>query len=441
MYPDRQYWNPEIETVPREGLEKIQLDLLRDLLDRAYRSSPFYRDFYRKAGVRPEDLRTLRDLRYFPFVDKHIARETYPDGMLMVPWSQVREVHGAATTRRQTLPIFATEKDLEDWGERCARVLWMAGLRAGDIVQNAFRFGLSTGGFGFHYGAMKAGMISLPTSIGSTDRQIDLILDVGTTGVVMMPSYAFYLGMRAQERGIDLAKESSLRVGLFGAEPTGARMKERLGELLGLTAYGEYGMNECLGPGMACQCLVERGMHAWADQFLIECVDPATGEPVPEGGQGELVWTWLSAEATAVIRYRSHDISKITWDRCSCGRTHPRVRRIVGRTDGALSIGGYIVYPSKIEDVVRIFPEFGPYHVLLDSARGLDNLTIRVEIKEGVHVPSSDLANKLKTAVRSYMTVTPIVEVMAPGTLSMGEGTSSRILDYRKGSGRYAEAD
>ena len=441
MYRERQYWNPEVETMPREGLEKIQLDLLRDLLNRAYHSSPFYRDFYNKAGVHPEDVRTLQDLRYFPFVDKHIARETYPDGMLMVPWSQVREVHGAATTRRQTLPIFATEKDLEDWGERCARVLWMAGLRSGDIVQNAFRFGLSTGGFGFHYGAMKAGMISIPTSIGSTDRQIDLILDVGTTGVVMMPSYAFYLGMRAQERGIDLAKESSLRVGLFGAEPTGARMKERLGELLGLTAYGEYGMNECLGPGMACQCLVERGMHAWADQFLIECVDPSTGEPVPEGGQGELVWTWLAAEATAVIRYRSHDISRITWDRCSCGRTHPRVRRIVGRTDGALSIGGYIVYPSKIEDVVRIFPEFGPYHVLLDSARGLDHLTIRVEMKDGVHVPSKDLAAKLKTAVRSYMTVTPIVEVMAPGTLSMGEGASSRILDYRKGSGRYAEAD
>jgi phenylacetate-CoA ligase len=247
--------------------------------------------------------------------------------------------------------------------------------------------------------------------------------------------------MRAQERGIDLARESSLRVGLFGAEPTGARMKERLGELLGLTAYGEYGMNECLGPGMACQCLVERGMHAWADQFLVECVDPSTGEPVPEGGQGELVWTWLCAEATAVIRYRSHDISRITWERCSCGRTHPRVRRIIGRTDGALSIGGYIVYPSKIEDVVRLFPEFGPYHVLLDSARGLDCLTIRVEIRDGVHVSSGDMASKLKTAVRSYMTVTPVVEVMAPGTLAMDEGTSCRILDYRKGSGRYAEAD
>jgi phenylacetate-CoA ligase len=288
---------------------------------------------------------------------------------------------------------------------------------------------------------MKAGMISVPTSTGSTDRQIDLILDVGTTGITMMPSYAFYLGMRAQERGIDLARESSLRVGLFGAEPTGTRMKERLGELLGLTAYGEYGMNECLGPGMACQCLVERGMHAWADQFLLECVDPSTGEPVSEGGQGELVWTWLSAEATAVIRYRSHDISRITWDRCGCGRTHPRIRRIIGRTDGALSIGGYIVYPSKIEDVVRLFPEFGPYHVILDSARGLDCLNIRVEVKDGVHVPSRELASRLTTAVRSYMTVTPVVEVMAPGTLTMGEGTSYRILDYRKGSGRYAEAD
>lgn len=441
MFPGRAYWNPEIETMPREQLEALQLGRLRDLVDRAYRNSPFYRDFYDKAGVKPEDIRSLQDLRHFPFLDKHIARDTYPTGMLMVPFSEIREVHGAATTSRKSLPIYATEKDLEDWGERCARILWMTGLRPGDILQNAFRFGMSTGGFGFHYGATKAGMISIPASIGNTDRQIDLILDVGTTGVAMMPSYAFYMGMRAQERGIDLARESSLRVGLFGAEPTGVHMKERLGELLGLTAYGEYGMNECLGPGMACQCLVERGMHAWADHFLVECVNPATGEPVPEGGQGELVWTWLTAEATAVIRFRSHDISRLTWERCSCGRTHPRIRRIAGRTDGALSIGGYIVYPSKIEDVVRVFPEFGPFHVLLDSAKGLDCLTLRVEVREGVHTPSKDLASRLRTAVRSYMTFTPVVEVMAPGTLSMQDPDSFRILDYRKGSGRYAQAD
>jgi phenylacetate-CoA ligase len=418
--PDGTYWNQEIETLPREDLEEIQLRLLRDLLDRAVRNSPFYRDLYRKAGVDPGDISTLADIRHLPFSDKHVLNDAYPKGHLMVPFSEVRETHSATTPSRLMLPVYATEKDIDRWGERCARILWMAGLRPGDIVQNAFRFGLSTGGFGFHYGAMTAGMTSVPASTGGTDRQIDLLLDLGVTGIAMMPSYAFYLGMRAKERGIDLAKE--------------------------VNSFGEYGMNEFLGPGMACQCRVERGMHAWADDFLLECVDPLTGEPVPEGSEGELVWTWLSAEATAVIRYRSHDVSRITWDRCLCGRTHPRVRRIVGRTDGALSIGGYVVYPSKIKDVVRLFPELGPFHAIIDSARGLDCFTLRVEVKDGVHVPSTELARRLSTAVRSYLTVTPAtvtpaIEMMPAGTLAMGDGTSYRVLDYRRGSGRYGEAD
>lgn len=439
--PDGTYWNPEAETKSREELEGIQTRLMRDLLDRAVRHSPFYRDLYRKAGVDVADIRTLADIRHLPFLDKHILKDAYPTGHLMVPFTEVRGFHSATTPSRQMLPIYATERDIERWGERCARVLWMAGLRPGDVVQNAFRFGLSTGGFGFHYGAMTAGMISVPASTGGTDRQIDLILDLGVNGIAMMPSYAFYLGMRAQERGIDLVRDSKLRVGLFGAEPTGAQMKERLAELLGLKSFGEYGMNEFLGPGMACQCRVERGMHAWADDFLLECVDPETGEPVPEGEEGELVWTWLSAEATAVIRYRSHDVSRITWDRCLCGRTHPRVRRIVGRTDGALSIGGYVVYPSKIQDVIHLLPELGPCHAIIDSARGLDCLTLRVEVKDGVQVPSAELAQRLKTAVKSYLTVTPVIEMMPAGTITTGEGTSFRVLDYRKGSGRYAAAD
>ena len=439
--PDGTYWNKEIETMPREDLEEIQTRLLRDLVDRAVNCSPFYRDLYRKAGVKPGDIGTLADIRYLPFLDKHVLKDAYPASHLMVPFSEVREVHSGTTPSRQMLPVYATENDIARWGERCARILWMAGLRPGDIIQNAFRFGMSTGGFGFHYGAMTAGMTSVPASTGGTDRQIDFILDLGVTGITMMPSYAFYLGMRAHERGIDLAKESNLRVGLFGAEPTGAQMKERLGELLGLRSFGEYGMNEFLGPGMACQCRVERGMHAWADDFLLECVDPSTGEPVPEGEEGELVWTWLSAEATAVIRFRSHDVSRITWDRCLCGRTHPRVRRIVGRTDGALSIGGYVVYPSKIQDVVHLFPELGPCHAIIDSIRGLDCLTLRVEVKDGVHVPSEDLAQRLKTAVRSYLTITPVIEMMPAGTLNVEDGTSYRVLDYRKGSGRYGAAD
>ena len=436
------YWNPGIETMPREKLEALQLERLRDLVERACRRSSFYRQLYRKAGVRPDSIKTLEDIRILPFADKFSAGNAYPFGLLMCPMSMVREVHSATTPSRQILPIYATEKDLEDWAERCARVLWMTGLRPGDIVQNAFRFGLSTGGFGFHYGALLAGMLSIPASTGGTDQQIDTILDVGVTGIAMMPSYAMFLGMRARERGIDLAREGRLKVGLFGAEPTSASMKERLGELLGLTAYGEYGMNEFLGPGMACQCLVERGMHAWADHFLLECIDPATGQPVPEGGVGELVWTWLTAEATAVIRYRSHDVSRITWQKCRCGRTHPRVRRIVGRTDGALSIGGYIVYPSKIQDVIWLFPELGRYHVILDSARGLDCLTIRAELRSGAAVTAEKIAEDLRVAIQSYVVFTPAVEIVPEGALGAKPGDPPfRILDYRRGSGRYGAGD
>ncbi len=438
MSKTRQFWDEEIETMPRKQLERMQLERLKGQVERAYSTSTFYRELYQKAGVRPEDIKSLEDARKLPFVDKTSAQDAYPFGMLVCELGKIRELHSATTPSRQFLPVYATKKDLSDWAERCARVLWMVGLRPGDSIQNSFRFGLSTGGFGFHYGAMKAGMMSIPASTGGTDRQIDLIVDLGVKAVAMMPSYGFYLAMRAHERGIDLARDGDLKVGLFGAEPTSPQMKDRLGELMGLTAYGEYGMNEFLGPGMACHCLYKKGMHTWADHFLVECVDPDSGEVVPEGIPGELVWTWLSAEGTAMIRYRSHDISSVTWERCPCKRTHPRITRISGRTDGALSIGGYIVYPSKLQDVMGLFPEVGDFHVILDSVKGLDCMTIRAQLRGGTGLDAERLALRICSAIRSYVVVTPRVEVVPAGTLGTEVGKSGfRIIDYRRGSGRY----
>ncbi len=438
----RPYWNRALETMPRERLEKMQARMLREVVERAYRKSIFYRDLYRDAGIMPSDIRTLEDVRKLPFVDKAAIASTYPFGMRMCDQSKVRSLHAATTTTRHIVPIFATALDLDHWAERCARILWMVGLRPGDFLQNAFRFGLSTGGIGFHLGAKRAGIISIPASTGGTDRQIDMIMDLGVQGIAMMPSYALYLGLRAQERGIDLAGESSLKVGLFGAEPTSVRMKRRLAELLGLEAFGEYGMNEFLGPGMACQCAVKHGMHAWADHYLVECIDPATGEPVAEGEPGELVWTWLNAEGTAVIRYRSHDLSEVTWEPCPCGRTHPRVRRISGRNDGALSIGGYIVYPSKIAHVMELFPEVGTFQVILDSVKGLDCFTIMVEPEKGAEVDPVRLAGRLQSAVKSYVVCTPMVHVVPRGSLGLvGADPPYRIIDYRRSSGRYGGAE
>ena len=438
MTQHRKYWNEDIETMPRQDLERLQLKRLQSVVERAYSESSFYRELYQKAGVAPEDIQDLADIAKLPFVDKKSAQEAYPFGMMICELGQMRELHAATTLSRQFLPVYATEKDIDDWAERCARILWMVGLRPGDSIQNAFRFGLSTGGFGFHYGALKAGMLSIPASTGGTDRQIDLIVDLGVKAVAMMPSYGFYLAMRAFERGIDLSVEAQLKVGLFGAEPTSPRMKVRLAKLLGLKAFGEYGMNEFLGPGMACHCTLRKGMHAWADHFLVECVNPETGVSVPEGYQGELVWTWLSAEGTAIIRYRSHDLSSLTWEVCGCGRTHPRVHRIAGRTDGALSIGGYVVYPSKLQDVMGLFPEAGHFHVILDSVKGLDCMTIRAELRQDAEIDPAALAARIRSAIRSYVVVNPGVEIVPAGALAHdSDEPAYRIMDYRTGSGRY----
>jgi len=446
---ERPFWNPERETMPRERLEELQQGLLPGLLSRAVAHSPFYRRLYANAGAEPGDIRTLADLRRLPFADKRAVQDTYPFGMLICDRALVREVHAGTTPRKHILPVYATANDLDAWGERCARQLWMTGLRPGDSIQNAFRFGLSTGGFGFHYGAQRIGMLSIPASTGGTDRQIDSLIDLGVTAITMMPSYAMFLGMRAQERGIDLALEGALAVGLFGAEPYSAQMKARLEELLGIEAFNEYGMNEFLGPGMACECPLHDGLHAWADHFLLECVHPATGEPVPEGAPGELVWTHLSAEAMGVIRYRSHDLSRVTWEVCPCGRTHPRFTPIGGRSDEILSIGGYVVFPQRFGEVIGTFPGLGPFAVILDSVRGLDALTLRVETREDEVADNPEvrrLRARIEEAVRSYVGITPRVDLVSAGALNLANhepggpplaGPVFRILDYRKGSGRY----
>ncbi len=452
---ERRFWNPEIETMPREALEDIQAGLLRSLVERAYEKSPFYASLFRQAGVAPSDIRELSDVRKLPFTDKRSVAGTYPFGLLLAETADLREVHAGTTHHRQILPVWATQKDLDDWGERCARHLWMTGLRPGDSIQNAFRFGLSTGGFGFHYGARKMGMLSIPASTGGTDHQIDALVDLGVTAITMMPSYAMFLGMRAAERGIDLARDGALKVGLFGAEPYSAETKAKLTEVLGLEAFNEYGMNEFLGPGMACECPLHQGLHAWVDHILLECVDPETGEPVKEGAPGDLVWTNLAAEAMGFIRYRSHDLSRVHWEKCACGRTHPRIQPIGGRSDEILSIGGYVVYPQRFEEVLGTFPQLGAFHVLLDSVKGLDALTLRVEMNEE-EVPQTAAVKRLRErvaeAVKSYVGVTPRVDLVSCGALHLdrpgdrpggrpggraGEGARFRVLDYRKGSGKY----
>ncbi len=438
------YWNEEIETMPREKLQALQLKRLKEVVKKAYENNRFYRLLYDEAGVHPEDIKSLSDLSKLPFIQKDTVRDAYPYGMLISPIEQCVEMHATSGTTGKSVPVFATRRDLDHWAEVNARELWMVGLRPGDILQNAYGYGLPTGGFGFHYGAMKLGAMVIPTGTGQTQRQIETIMDYGVTAICMTPSYAQYLGQKALEQGIDLTKQSKLKIGLFGAEPWPLATRYKIEELLGITAYDEFGMTEFLGPGMSCECEARQGMHTWADTFLVECINPETGQPVPDGQEGELVWTWLTSEGTAMIRYRSRDLSSVCWEDCPCGRTHPKIAPIKGRTDDAVVIGGLIVFPSQIEDILGSFPEIGAnFRLYVDrNVRGLDYFTLSIELKEYGLLEKGELLSLLQRCIREKIKnviglLPQNISFVAPDALprvTSGEGktASARLEDRRK---------
>jgi phenylacetate-CoA ligase len=342
------------------------------------------------------------------------------------------------------VPVFATKKDIAYWAELNARELWMTGMCPGDILLNCYGYGLPTGGFGFHYGAMAMDVMTIP--MGSDARQyeriFDFIVDFGVTAVCMTPSVGLYLGNKAAERGLNFA-ETKLKIGLFGAEPWPWETRLKLEELLHLTAYDEFGMTEFLGPGMTCECQVRDGMHAWADAFLVECIDPETGEPVEDGKDGELVWSWLTADGTAMIRYRSRDLSSTWWEeQCKCGRTHPKIAAIKGRSDDAVSIRGLIVFPSQVEAALVKFPETGAnFRIIVDKKHDLDTFDLKVEVKDASILEHEErvqtLQNQMAAAVKSITGNTPHVHLVPPDTLPRASGgesktASARVEDLRK---------
>lgn len=444
---DRTCFNPEVETLPKDKLKALQFERLKKVVERAYNASPFYKRLYDEAGVEPTSLRGLEDVAKLPFLEKKTVREAYPWGAVLAPREQLLELHSTSGTTGKPVLTFATRHDLDFWGELNARELWMVGLRPGDSLLNAYGYGLPTGGFGFHYGAHKMGVLAIPTSSGSPDRQVDLLADLEVTAFCMTPSFALYCGQRALERGINLAEGAKCRIGLFGAEPWPWSTREKIEKLFGITAYDEFGMTEFLGPGMTCECPVrhrDQGMHLWADAFLCECIDPNAGEPVPEGKDGELVWTALNFEGTAFIRYRSRDLSSLTWADCPCGRTHPRIGAIKGRTDDAVSLRGLIVFPSQVEEALLKFEEMGANFrmVITTDERQLDHFALRVEVKDPALLGRPDREAELRTKMRDAVgTLTGVrpneVELLPPDALprvTAGEGktASARVEDRRK---------
>jgi phenylacetate-CoA ligase len=436
---DPAYFDRENETLERGALRALQLGRLQHMVATAIERSSVYREMCRSAGVEATDIRTLDDVRRLPFLEKTKLRDAYPDGLRLCGLEAIIEVHSTSGTTGKPTPIWVSRLDMEAWAERNARSMWMIGLRPGDLLQNCFGYGLPTS-IGLQYGAQRAGIGVVPAGIGRQELLIDLIVDLGVTALCTTPSYALYLADKAKERGLDLATASQLRIGLFGAEPWPESGRDRLSVALGVDAFNEYGMGEFLGPGMACECPVKDGMHVWSDHLLVECIDPETCEPVADGAPGELVWTSLTSDSMAMIRYRSHDISSLSWAPCACGRSHPRIGRISGRSDDALSIGGLVVFPSQIEEVLVRFDEFGSnFCMVVENVDNLDRLTLQVEIR-GFDEMSDDgksrLARTLVAGVKATIGVTPRMELHAPlslprDTAGQGKTACHRVDDRR----------
>jgi len=427
------YLHPELETMPRELLRALQLRRLRDTIENAYANVPTVRRRMESAGVRGRDLRCVEDVALLPFTLKSDLRDHYPFGLFARPVEELARLHASSGTTGKATVVGYTAQDLDQWADLMARSFFAAGARRGDIVHNAYGYGLFTGGLGAHYGAERLGAVVVPVSGGATERQITLLQDFGATVLCSTPSYALAMAEAAEHQGIDL-RLGKLRVGMFGAEPWSAAMRTEIEARIGLKAVDVYGLSEIMGPGVACECEHRDGLHGWEDHFLFEVIDPETGTPVPEGQAGELVITTLTKQALPMIRYRTRDITRITTAPCECGRTHARILRITGRNDDMLIIRGVNVYPSQVEAVIVGRPQLAPHYQLVVTREGvLDEVQVEVEAQPGVdRATYTGLARELAHAVKVQCGISTRVTVLDAGTIARSQGKAVRVRDLRK---------
>jgi len=432
-----QYWEEEIETLPRVGLESIQLRRLKHLVARVYKTVKPYRDKMEAIGVRPEDIQSLSDLSKLPFTVKDDLRDNYPFGLFTVPLDEVVRVHASSGTTGKPTVVGYTENDIELWANVMARALACAGANKGDMVHNAYGYGLFTGGLGAHYGVEKMGATVIPVSGGNTKRQITIMKDFGSTVLLSTPSYALNLAEAMDEMKVDPAK-LSLRVGIFGAEPWSENMREEVERKLNLKAVDIYGLSEVMGPGVAMECLqTTKGMHVFEDHFLPEIIDPDTGEVLPPGEKGELVFTTLTKEAFPIIRYRTKDISRLIYDTCECGRTLVRMEKVTGRSDDMLIIRGVNVFPSQVEHVLMGIEGVEPhYQIVVERQGNLDTMLVQVEVSGSIFSDEirvlEKLAKKIESEIKDMLGVTCKVKLVEPRTIQRSEGKAQRVIDKRK---------
>lgn len=428
------YWQPKFELMDRAELEDLQLRRLRSTLDNVYRNVPFYHQKMKEAGLHPQDITSLDDLKRLPVTKKAALRDNYPFGLFAVPKEDVVRVHASSGTTGKPTVIGYTAKDIETWADMMARAFVMAGVTKGDIFQNAANYGFFTGGLGIHFGIERMGAMAVPSGVGNTERQLEIMRDFGVTVLHCTPSYALYLAETAKAMGI--VDELKLRIGCFGAEPWSDEARRELEEALRVKAYDSYGLSEMFGPGVAFECQEQNGLHIWEDHFLPEIVD-REGEPCAPGESGELVLTSLSKEAMPLIRYHTGDITYLLEGGCSCGRTSRKLHRFLGRADDMLIVRGICVFPSEIEDVLVSIPEIGNYfQVIIDRPRhGLDELTIQVELKDEAFTGElRDLASirkKVEKKLKSVLQVRSQIDLVEKGTLPRTEGKAKKVIDKR----------
>ncbi len=425
-------WNPEAETMDRDRLRDLQAARLREKVAYVAARVPFYRERFAAHGIVPDAVHSLDDLGRLPFTTKSDLRDNYPFGLFATPQSEVVRLHASSGTKGKLTVVGYTRHDLGVWAEVCARALALGGGQPGDVVHNAYGYGLFTGGLGAHYGAERLGAVVVPVSGGSTERQVQLLVDFRSRVLCSTPSYALTIAEVAERLGVDL-RASALEVGLFGAEPWSAGMRSEIESRLGLRAVDVYGLSEIMGPGLACECEARNGLHGWEDHFLFEVIDPASGKPLPEGEAGELVITTLTKEALPMLRYRTRDITRLASGRCDCGRTHQRILRITGRNDDMLIIRGVNVYPSQLEAALIGRPGIAPYYQLVVERRGaLDHVDVEVEAQAGIAVEAhAAIASDVAHHIKSMIGITTEVRVRAPGEIPRSEGKAVRVRDLR----------
>ena len=435
---DGKYWNDKIETMPTEELKKYQLKKLKEQVKHCYENSIFYKKKFDSVGLKPEKIRSLDDLQKIPFTVKTDLRDNYPFGMVAAKSDKIVEIHASSGTTGNPIISAYTQNDMDIWQELMARSIYTTGGRQQDVIHIAYGYGLFTGGLGFHYGAQKVGAKIIPASGGMTQRQIKLMKDLGATILACTPSFAVYLAETMAQEGVDPRKDLKLKSGMFGAEPWSDKIRERIEKELGIEAFDVYGLTELCGPGVSIECSEHKGMHIWEDHFIVETIDPDTGEVLPAGEEGELVFTTLTKTGLPMLRYRTRDISKIETEKCKCGRTHARMMRVHGRSDDMLIVRGVNVFPSQIEYAVMCFSELATqYLIVLDRPGALDTFLVKVELSEqAANNPQLDknaLKNSIQQRIHIVTGLTADVEIVKPGEIPRTEGKAKRVLDLRKG--------